>query len=771
MAEVEHRADSRSPVVHARTTSPLSLRRGRRSRRGVQVPAAGPSSSSARGTFGGSWFPPGAIIERAVARNDDEAWRQHSLSANLPAPPTQVTHADLPAPGWWLRIFCCAIVPVSVQPIDQPSISIPRSYANAREKIAADDVAHRAARRKQVAAQRTAGGYDASLRRVAAEVVLVKRDDAADSRGATERLRSSLPAKHAHLLDSVVATATAAAATVVARGSPVPATPPRCAATVSLPACIVDHAVVVPTDGCQETVTAHSTSSCTRELIASSPATAGVLGGSRGALRSAHASASVHSATRIVADTTELAYQSDPSCGAHAQYGTSRGHRRVHRHGAVQHLQPEDNGSTPTKESLGSVHEVRHGAHVLLNNQMWCGVTDAAVGDDTNDLITQVVVQGHIVVHGAVRGSRSRAESDGAHTPDAHPPETHHRPQDCSVLQDAADRSASSSSHSSLAADRIFPHISDAASPLDTSTVAVRGIRPHSSDDAVCVTSAVVAGNSEHRRHRTSHDDGHATRRRHHPQHLAGPSSGSERLSKFAHHFEPTLKPFPIPRLNNVRRPSPYPGKGPLLGDRAPPPALLCRDCRVAGGIPYASLASVSGKKELTGIGAAARALPTEDDPYDAELKASLAIRTAPVTATVTHETPQSLTVTGSMPTVTPGTGSHNSTTMQFNEQVSTPPAVAPLLCASCDAAPPVAAPPPAAVLERMQRRRPCLVLDLDETLVHSSFLMKPPADDDVAPLLPDHVLTVPMDGENRKIYVVKRPGCDEFLDVRFGAR
>lgn len=50
---------------------------------------------------------------------------------------------------------------------------------------------------------------------------------------------------------------------------------------------------------------------------------------------------------------------------------------------------------------------------------------------------------------------------------------------------------------------------------------------------------------------------------------------------------------------------------------------------------------------------------------------------------------------------------------------------------------------------------RKCLVLDLDETLVHSSFKMVPNA---------DFVVPVEIDGVTHNVYVIKRPGVDEFL-------
>ncbi len=49
-----------------------------------------------------------------------------------------------------------------------------------------------------------------------------------------------------------------------------------------------------------------------------------------------------------------------------------------------------------------------------------------------------------------------------------------------------------------------------------------------------------------------------------------------------------------------------------------------------------------------------------------------------------------------------------------------------------------------------------CLVLDLDETLVHSSFKSVPNA---------DFVIPVEIDGQTHSVYVLKRPGVDTFLE------
>jgi Dullard-like phosphatase family protein len=52
---------------------------------------------------------------------------------------------------------------------------------------------------------------------------------------------------------------------------------------------------------------------------------------------------------------------------------------------------------------------------------------------------------------------------------------------------------------------------------------------------------------------------------------------------------------------------------------------------------------------------------------------------------------------------------------------------------------------------------RKTLVLDLDETLVHSSFRPVPS---------PDFIITIELDGVSHKVYVQKRPGVDEFLEA-----
>lgn len=50
---------------------------------------------------------------------------------------------------------------------------------------------------------------------------------------------------------------------------------------------------------------------------------------------------------------------------------------------------------------------------------------------------------------------------------------------------------------------------------------------------------------------------------------------------------------------------------------------------------------------------------------------------------------------------------------------------------------------------------RKCLVLDLDETLVHSSFRYVRRA---------DFIIPVQIDSQNHNVYVIKRPGVDEFM-------
>jgi len=54
------------------------------------------------------------------------------------------------------------------------------------------------------------------------------------------------------------------------------------------------------------------------------------------------------------------------------------------------------------------------------------------------------------------------------------------------------------------------------------------------------------------------------------------------------------------------------------------------------------------------------------------------------------------------------------------------------------------------------QKGKKTLVLDLDETLVHSSFRPVPG---------PDFVISIELDGVTHRVYVQKRPGVDQFLE------
>lgn len=59
--------------------------------------------------------------------------------------------------------------------------------------------------------------------------------------------------------------------------------------------------------------------------------------------------------------------------------------------------------------------------------------------------------------------------------------------------------------------------------------------------------------------------------------------------------------------------------------------------------------------------------------------------------------------------------------------------------------------------ISRSDRGKKTLVLDLDETLVHSSFM----------PIKnPDFVVPVVIDNHSHNVYVLKRPGVDEFLEA-----
>lgn len=57
---------------------------------------------------------------------------------------------------------------------------------------------------------------------------------------------------------------------------------------------------------------------------------------------------------------------------------------------------------------------------------------------------------------------------------------------------------------------------------------------------------------------------------------------------------------------------------------------------------------------------------------------------------------------------------------------------------------------------DKKYRNKKCLILDLDETLVHSSFKYLRTA---------DFVIPVEIDNQVHHVYVIKRPGVDEFLE------
>ncbi|KAJ2002180.1 hypothetical protein GGI04_003449 [Coemansia thaxteri] len=59
--------------------------------------------------------------------------------------------------------------------------------------------------------------------------------------------------------------------------------------------------------------------------------------------------------------------------------------------------------------------------------------------------------------------------------------------------------------------------------------------------------------------------------------------------------------------------------------------------------------------------------------------------------------------------------------------------------------------------LSSQLKNKKCLVLDLDETLVHSSFREVEH---------PDYVVPVVLEGQEHNVYVLKRPGVDEFMRV-----
>ena len=78
-------------------------------------------------------------------------------------------------------------------------------------------------------------------------------------------------------------------------------------------------------------------------------------------------------------------------------------------------------------------------------------------------------------------------------------------------------------------------------------------------------------------------------------------------------------------------------------------------------------------------------------------------------------------------------------------------------------------------VLDKVHVGRKCLVLDLDETLLHSSFKVSSWPDDgeggtqelmDRRQMLPtaDYIVPVEIESQTHNVYVIKRPGVDSFL-------
>lgn len=57
--------------------------------------------------------------------------------------------------------------------------------------------------------------------------------------------------------------------------------------------------------------------------------------------------------------------------------------------------------------------------------------------------------------------------------------------------------------------------------------------------------------------------------------------------------------------------------------------------------------------------------------------------------------------------------------------------------------------------IEKEHRSRKCLVLDLDETLIHSSFKAVAGA---------DFIVPVEIEGHYHNVFVLKRPGVDDFM-------
>lgn len=121
--------------------------------------------------------------------------------------------------------------------------------------------------------------------------------------------------------------------------------------------------------------------------------------------------------------------------------------------------------------------------------------------------------------------------------------------------------------------------------------------------------------------------------------------------------------------------------------------------------------------------------------------------------------------------TTTATTSGNTSTTTDGKDAPATPPAPASLITqvsktdnASAPAPPPAPASPVSAEenthllppLDPADKGKKCLVLDLDETLVHSSFKPVPNA---------DFIIPVEIDRVVHRVYVQKRPHVDEFLE------
>lgn len=69
-------------------------------------------------------------------------------------------------------------------------------------------------------------------------------------------------------------------------------------------------------------------------------------------------------------------------------------------------------------------------------------------------------------------------------------------------------------------------------------------------------------------------------------------------------------------------------------------------------------------------------------------------------------------------------------------------------------------------VMDKIHQGRKCLVLDLDETLLHSSFKVGPTFRLCSYQMLPsaDYIVPVEIESQVHNVYVIKRPGVDHFL-------